>query len=507
MSFNPQTRVVYPDVVYRGRDGELVLVSTGISFGLASGDFEENGGHTKPLFHCPWDRVKKHRLSSPAAAEPSVRLSVGMNYGEGEEEETHVFALSGRKELERLGSAIDEHLFCYKEGLKKEVESNKKPKKEASLSSVAATEATTSSHTASLPQEISVSLHDSLGSSSQSAEQGELVRLVFEHLKATNDRTNKLMEALVNRDSMSISDVSSPSFSEISVASIREPPGLAIPLSRSNSNEPPAPAPGLSRRDSYDSQAAHNLARQLDKEDKLAKETKRRPSTGEQMQVGSDTTQQRQESHEQLKQRLLNHLKQNRAGADAVPRPGAYPEASSNHLDNIPESEELLAAADDDSDNSRNRKPPHQLPSTLIDVDEFSDRHLVRAYLVAQQSHATIDSVAPKPPGGGESSSDKSSNEAPEQIEHPEFWELSEVEFLDALEKIMLSKCVEGVPLDQDNAGSQRNVQEVRASVTRSIDRFGTPAAVVTPVLSPVVQAQPLRQATPNQQAECCVIL
>jgi len=30
---------------------------------------------------------------------------------------------------------------------------------------------------------------------------------------------------------------------------------------------------------------------------------------------------------------------------------------------------------------------------------------------------------------------------------------------------------------------------------------------VVTPVVSPVVQAQPLRQATPNQQAECCVIL
>ena len=38
----------------------------------------------------------------------------------------------------------------------------------------------------------------------------------------------------------------------------------------------------------------------------------------------------------------------------------------------------------------------------FLNVDEFSDRHLVRAYLVAQQSHATIDSVAPKPPGGGE---------------------------------------------------------------------------------------------------------
>ncbi|CAB9503643.1 expressed unknown protein [Seminavis robusta] len=715
-----EKRFVYLDVLYRGREGELALSPSGISFVTTDGSNDDEEGDydaciTKPLFKVPWEKVKKHRLNSPKAAEPSLRLTVLRDYGEGEEEETNVFGLSSRKELEILGLAIDVHQREFKENMKpKKVP----PQPQPDAITMAGTESTVAesefvSSVGLLPSEVS-SLASPDGDFVVEAQppppqmggDSDLVRLVYEHLRATSEQTNMILQAIYNREreqdnpsakealptvqegsvmtaqrlehpmcrlepsasASNISQLSSlsgvdtfaslPSVQEpiifagspnnhqdinaVSVAdsdythqldedreieylcakekndelsaletvreesvvtpqplqdavcqwehsssevsqqsggskadtgevgslpSVREPMLLAGSPGRRHSLEPNRTFAPIRRLGSEDAGEVRTLARQLDEEDRQAKEQNRRqdpsgnigeagelatreskmkpglthrrqstkrgiakqldeedrqanrkqdPTSGnivDESDVGESepphrrqstnrtfagrfdedyhqgeeqsrtpaprnnavTTEpsrgskpspparqpQLEESQEQLKQQVLQLLKQpsvpnfsdeERDGRSNV-RPGAYhlraDQVPRYELADIPETEEQTVA-----------------------FEGISHDQLIEAYLVAQHQQDSAHRVSSPPESeSGSHYEDDESNKT-----KPRFWELSEVEFLNALETVMINKCTEAVPLDQDIADLKADVDFLRAAVSRSMTVPENPA-------------------------------
>ena len=197
-------------------------------------------------------------------------------------------------------------------------------------------------------------------------------------------------------------------------------------------------------------------------------------------------------NHEDLKERILMLLKQDPSGGfyDAILGPGAFAVR-----DNAGEgAQQSTAVRVEATTPIMGQSTGHEATLVQSPGPSISTSHLIEAYLVAQDSAR----VAPMPPQNEVIAENK-----PEES-RPEFWELSEESFLDALAKVMLGKCTEAVPVAAndtvmyDHATAEASV---RRGMSDSLNRVREPVA---PAAQHIARTKSVPRGDQEEESCCC---